>query len=81
MTHGNARVAKLWSHDHICNIIMSHVTKFYIVSSWIEIVSWQSLFQNTDILRRPGVANFTDLKIAITLIKTTFKNRKLCIIM
>ena len=36
-----------------------------------------TIFQNTFILRRPGVANFTDIiKITNTYIKTTFKDSK-----
>ena len=42
--------------------------------SWTEIMTSQPLFQNTFILKRPRVANFTGImKIATMFIKTTFK--------
>ena len=42
--------------------------------SWAEIMTSQPLLQNTFILKRRGVANFTGImKIATMFIKTTFK--------
>ena len=65
-------VTKLWSHDNIYNIIqvpVGDVMDRDMTSS--------SLFQNTFNLRRPRVANFTDIIKMITIfIKTVFKDSK-----
>ena len=51
--------------------------KILLVTSWIEIMTSQLLFQNTLILRRPRVVNFTDvIKIKIKFMKTTYKDSK-----
>ena len=51
--------------------------KTVLVTSWKEIMTPYSLFQNTFILRRPRVANFVDyIEIAIMFVKRTFKDSK-----
>ena len=50
--------------------------QFFLVTSWAEIMS-STLFQNTFILRKARVANFSDIiNIATMFIKTTFKDSK-----
>ena len=45
------------------------------MTSWIEIMTLQPLFQITFILRRPGVAIFPDIiEIVTMVIKTIFKD-------
>ena len=45
--------------------------------SWTEIVTSELLFQNTVILRRPGVAIFANIiKIVTIFIKTIFKDSR-----
>ena len=45
--------------------------------SWAEILTSEPLFQNTFILRRPGVANFAEIiKTETMFIKTIFKDSK-----
>ena len=47
------------------------------MTSWTEIMTSWTLFQNTFSLRRPRVANFADIiKIATRFIKTTLKVSK-----
>ena len=44
---------------------------------WTDIMTSQPIFQNTFILRRPGVAIFADIiKIVTTFIKTIFKDSR-----
>ena len=46
--------------------------KIWLLTLWIE-----AIFQNTFILRRPGVANFDDIiKIVPIFIKTIFKDSR-----
>ena len=46
--------------------------------SWTEIRRPKTVFQNTFILRRPGVAIFADIiKIVTMFIKTIFKDSRL----
>ena len=53
--------------------------KILFVTPSTRIVTSGSLFQNSFILRRPRVANFTSIiNIATIFIKTTFKNSKKC---
>ena len=48
-----------------------------LVTSWTETMWSQPLFQNTYILRRPGVANNVDIiKIAIKLIRAAQQKSK-----
>ena len=58
--HMNKSTMYFESHD---NFLMS----------WTRIITSYTLFQKTFTLRRLGVANFADIKIAIMLIKTTLK--------
>ena len=46
-----------------------------MVKLWAEIITSQPFFQNKFVLSRPGAVNFVGIiTIAITLIKTRFKN-------
>ena len=57
---------------------MDRSTKYFeshnnFLMSWTGIMTSYTLFQKTLTLRRPGVDNFADIKIAIILIKATLK--------
>ena len=74
-SYRNARVNKLWSHDHIYNIIW--ITWWNFGGDVIGIMTSKPLFQNNCILRRTGVANFANIiKIVTVFIKRIFKDSK-----
>ena len=46
-----------------------------LVTSWLKNMTPKPLFQNTFVLKRPRVDNFTDIiKVATVFIKTTFRD-------
>ena len=45
-----------------------------LLTSWTEIMTSETFFQKTFILRRPGVAIFPDIKIVTMFIKTILKD-------
>ena len=65
------RVIKLWSHDHIYNIIQVTRQNFAVdvMDRNCDVITFTS---NTFIFRRPTVANFADIiKIVNMFVKTT----------
>ena len=51
--------------------------KILMMTLWTKVMTSQSLFQNTFILRRSRIVNFADIiKISTIFIKTTFKDSK-----
>ena len=51
--------------------------KILLVTSWTELMTSNSIFQNTFILRRPKVANFAGIiKIVTMIVKTIFEDSK-----
>ena len=61
-------------HLAACTMQFEPRDKILLVTPWKNTMTSQSLFQNAFILRKAGVTNFNDIiKIAIMLIKTTFK--------
>ena len=52
--------------------------KILLVTSWTEIMTSNSIFQNTFILRRPKIANFAGIiKIVTMIVKTKKKVKKI----
>ena len=70
----NARVTKLWSHDHIHNIIWVMWQNFVgnVIDKIYDIITSISRF----ILRRPRVAIADIIKILIMLIMTIYKDSR-----
>ena len=77
--HRNARVTKLWSHDQIYNIIWVTflVAPILLVAPWRETMTCNLHFE-IPILRRPRVANFSEIiKFQLCLLKQPLKTQKL----
>ena len=72
----NARATKLWSHDHIHNILW-FMWQSLLVTSYIEYRTEEPLFQNTVILRRAGVPIFADIiKTLTTFVIIIYKDSR-----
>ena len=72
-SHRNARVTKCWSHDHIIWFNSSHVVKFCCWRHGEKLWCYNASFKVP--LKKLGVTGSADIiKIAIMLIKTTFRN-------
>ena len=66
-----------FSHMTTFTILFKSLDKILLVTSRIEIMTSQHLFQNIFILRRSRVAMFADIiKIVTIFIKTGFKDSK-----
>ena len=64
-----------FGHTVTSAILFESRDKILLVTSWTKIMTLQTLFQNTFLLKSPRVANFCDIvKIATTFVKTSIKN-------
>ena len=59
-----------FGHMSTSTIQFGSCDKILLLTSWTEIVTTYSFFQNNFVLRRPGVANFVDIKIALIFLTT-----------